>query len=133
MRIPEFSEPIRRLPDLTRARPTIVRERVRESQRLRKFLEDAGIKLSSVATNLTGVSGQAMLEALREKERGPKALVELAKRRLRNEIPELTEALQSLQRTPRLPGKDSSRRARPAHQGHRENYRADRGVRQAFF
>ena len=57
-------EPIRQLRDLTRTRTTIVRERAREIQRLEKLLEDAGIKLSSVATDITGVSGRAMLEAL---------------------------------------------------------------------
>ena len=55
--------PIRALRDLTRARTHITRERSREIQRLEKLLEDAGIKLSSVATDITGVSGRAMLEA----------------------------------------------------------------------
>lgn len=56
--------PIRALRDLTRARTVITRERTREVQRLEKLLEDAGIKLSSVASQITGVSGRAMLEAL---------------------------------------------------------------------
>src|SRR5271165_1378583 len=56
-------EPIRQLRDLTRTRSTLTRERTREIQRLEKLLEDAGIKLSSVASDLTGVSGRAMLEA----------------------------------------------------------------------
>ena len=56
-------------------------------------MEDAGIKLSSVATDLTGVSGRAMLEALVAGERDPAVLAELAKRRLRAKIPELTQAL----------------------------------------
>ena len=55
---------IRALRDLTRARTHITRERSREVLRLEKLLEDAGIKLSSVATDITGVSGRAMLEAL---------------------------------------------------------------------
>ncbi len=54
-------EPIRQLRDLTRARTAITRERSREVQRLEKLLEDAGIKLSSVASDITGVSGRAML------------------------------------------------------------------------
>lgn len=86
-------EPIRELRDLTRTRTTLVRERSREIQRLEKLLEDAGIKLSSVATDITGVSGRAMLEALIEGERDPAILAELAQRRLRSKIPELTEAL----------------------------------------
>jgi len=86
-------EPIRQLRDLTRTRTAIVRERAREFQRLEKLLEDAGIKLSSVASELTGVSSRAMLEALVEGERDPAVLADMAKRRLRSKIPELTEAL----------------------------------------
>ena len=54
--------PIRELRDLTRARTIITRERSREAQRLEKLLEDAGIKLSSVATDITGASSRRMLE-----------------------------------------------------------------------
>ncbi len=86
-------EPIRQLRDLTRARTTITRERAREIQRLEKLLEDAGIKLSSVASDISGVSGRAMLEALIAGERDPAVLADLAKRRLRSKIPELVEAL----------------------------------------
>ena len=86
-------EPIRQLRDLTRTRTSITRERGREIQRLEKLLEDAGIKLSSVASDITGVSGRAMLEALIEGRRDPAGLADLAKRRLRSKIPELTEAL----------------------------------------
>ena len=86
-------EPIRQLRDLTRTRTAITRERAREFQRLEKLLEDAGIKLSAVASDLTGVSSRAMLEALVEGERDPAVLAEFAKRRLRAKIPELTEAL----------------------------------------
>jgi transposase len=86
-------EPIRQLRDLARTRTTVVRERGREIQRLEKLLEDAGIKLSSVATDITGVSGRAMLEALVAGQRDPAELAELAKRRLRSKIPALTEAL----------------------------------------
>jgi len=60
---------------------------------LEKLLEDAGIKLSSVATDISGVSGRAMLAALVAGERDPGVLADLAKRRLRSKIPELTEAL----------------------------------------
>jgi transposase len=86
-------EPIRQLRDLTRTRTALTRERAREIQRLEKLLEDAGIKLSSVASEITGVSGRAMLEALVAGERDPEVLAELAKRRLRAKIPQLIEAL----------------------------------------
>jgi transposase len=86
-------EPIRQLRDLTRTRTSITRERSREIQRLEKLLEDAGIKLSSVASDLTGVSGRAMLEGLIAGQRDPGQLADLAKRRLRSKIPALTEAL----------------------------------------
>jgi len=63
---PSFVPPprVRRLRDLTRYRTNLVQERTRELQRLEKFLEDAGIKLTSVATQTLGVSGRAMIEAL---------------------------------------------------------------------
>ncbi len=86
-------EPIRQLRDLTRTRTAIVRERGREIQRLEKLLEDAGIKLSSVAADITGVSGRAMLEALAGGQHDPAALADLARRRLRSKIPQLSEAL----------------------------------------
>jgi hypothetical protein len=62
-------------------------------QRLDKLLEDAGIKLSSVACDITGVSGRAMLEALIAAERDPAVIAELAQRRMRSKIPALTQAL----------------------------------------
>ncbi len=86
-------EPIRQLRDLTRTRTAITRERSREVQRLEKLLEDAGIKLSSVATDIVGVSGRAMIGALIAGERDPGQLADLARRRLRVKIPQLTEAL----------------------------------------
>ena len=86
-------EPIRALRDLTRARTAITRERSRETQRLEKLLEDAGIKLSAVASDILGVSGRAMLEALVAGQRDPAVLADLAKRRLRAKIPALPEAL----------------------------------------
>ena len=85
--------PIRELRDLTRTRTVLTRERGREVQRLEKLLEDAGIKLSAVASDICGVSGRAMLEALIAGEDDPVVLADLAKRRLRSKIPELTEAM----------------------------------------
>jgi transposase len=87
-------EPVRLLRDLTRARSTAARDRARIVQRLEKFLESSGIKLSAVATDLTGVSARAMLEALVAGERDPVVLAGLAKRTLRNKIPALVDALQ---------------------------------------
>jgi transposase len=84
---------IRELRDLTRARTAMTRERGREIQRLDKLLEDAGIKLSSVASDITCVSGRLMRQALIDGEHDPAVLADLAKRRLRAKIPELTEAL----------------------------------------
>lgn len=86
-------EPIRQLRDLTRTRTAITRERGRETQRLEKLLEDAGIKLSAVASDILGVSGRLMLEALIVGGHDPAALADLAKRRMRSKIPDLTEAL----------------------------------------
>lgn len=86
-------EPIRELRDLTRARTAITRDRSREVQRMEKLLEDAGIKLSVVASNIMGVSGRAMLQSLIEGQHDPVVLADLAKRRLRSKTPELVEAL----------------------------------------
>ncbi len=71
-------EPIRMLRDLTRMRSAIVRERTREISRLEKALEDPGIKLSVVASDLTGVSANRMLKALVAGERDPEVLANLA-------------------------------------------------------
>jgi len=86
-------EPIRELRDLTRARAIATRDRTREIQRLEKFLEGSGIKLSSVVSDLTGVSSRAMLEALIKGERDPEVLASLAKGTLRSKIPALVDAL----------------------------------------
>jgi transposase len=84
---------IRRLRDLTRYRKTQANERTRVAQRVEKVLQDGGIKLSSVASNILGVSGRAMLDALAAGERDPQVLSELTRGRLRPKIAELTEAL----------------------------------------
>ena len=86
-------EPIRELRDLTRARAVATRDRAREIQRLEKFLEGSGIKLSSVVSDLTGVSSRSMLEALIRGERNPEVLAGLAKGTLKSKIPELIDAL----------------------------------------
>jgi transposase len=84
---------IRQLRDYTRLRVDLTGERSRHIQRLEKLLEDALIKLSSVATNMMGVSGRAMIEALIAGERDPRVLAELAKGRLRVKHAALVEAL----------------------------------------
>ncbi|UDM37044.1 IS110 family transposase (plasmid) [Mycobacterium ulcerans] len=86
-------EPIRQLRDLTRTRTAVTRERTREIQRLEKLLEDAGIKLSSVAADLNGKSSRAMLEALLAGETDTAVMADLAEKQLRRKIPQLTEAL----------------------------------------
>jgi transposase len=85
--------PIRELRNLTRYRKALIQERTRESQRLDKILQDAGVKLSSVASRTLGVSGKAMLEALVAGTRDPEILADLARGKLRAKIPQLRDAL----------------------------------------
>ena len=80
------------LRDLTRCHQAADRTHGRQ-QRVQKTLEDAGIKLDSVASDIFGVSGRQMLAALIAGERDPDTLAELAKGTLRNKIPQLREAL----------------------------------------
>jgi len=84
---------IRELRDLTRYRKRMIQAHTSETQRIHKTLEDAGIKLDSVASDVLGVSGRAMLHALVAGERDPGRLAELARGVLRKKIPELREAL----------------------------------------
>jgi transposase len=86
-------QPIRELRDLTRYRSTLVADATREKNRLEKELEDAGIKLSVVISDIFGVSGRSMLEALIAGERDPQRLADLARGRMRPKIPQLEEAL----------------------------------------
>src|SRR5438128_80705 len=84
----------RELRDLTRHRAQLVEEKTRTVNRLHKVLEDGNIKLASVATDILGVSGRAMLEALMEGQEDPVKLADLAQRQLRGKIPELEKALE---------------------------------------
>jgi transposase len=84
---------VRELRDLTRYRKRLIQNHTSEQQRIHKTLEDAGIKLGSVASDVLGVSGRAMLRALCDGERDPDVLAELAKGVLRKKIPELRQAL----------------------------------------
>jgi len=86
-------EPIRQLRDLTRYRSTLTVERTREAQRLEKELEDAGIKISAVASDILGVSGRAMLAALIAGEDDTQVMAEMARGRMRPKIPALVQAL----------------------------------------
>jgi transposase len=84
---------IRELRDLTRYRKRLIQASTAETQRIQKTLEDAGIKLGSVAAEVLGVSGRAMLAALVAGERDPEVLAQLAKGLLRKKLPELRQAL----------------------------------------
>ena len=84
---------IRELRDLTRYRKRLIQVHTAEVQRIQKTLEDAGIKLDSVAADVLGVSGRAMLAALIAGQRDPQVLAELARGRLRNKLPQLRQAL----------------------------------------
>jgi transposase len=87
-------QPGRDLRELTRYRTTLVRERAQEVQRLQKVLEGANLKLASVATDVLGTSGRALLEALLGGEQDPNALADLARGRLRAKLPQLRQALE---------------------------------------
>jgi transposase len=86
-------KPIRALRSLTRYRTTQIAERQREANRLHKTLEDTGIKLGCVASDILGASGRAMLQALCAGTTDPAALADLARGRLRAKLPALREAL----------------------------------------
>ena len=86
--------PQRELRDLVRYRKAKIQERGREVQRVEKTLQDAGIKLSSVASEVLGKSARLMLDALISGTNDPEILAELAKGTLRKKIPALREALQ---------------------------------------
>jgi transposase len=85
--------PIRELRELTRYRKSLVEARAREVSRVQKVLEGANIKLASVATDVLGKSGRAMLEALIAGEQDPAVLADLARGRMRSKRPELQRAL----------------------------------------
>jgi transposase len=89
--IPDVEQ--RELRDLTRYRTRLTAERAAAANRLEKTLEDANIKLTSVASDIQGVSARAMLEALIGGESDPEVMAELARGRLRAKLPQLEEAL----------------------------------------
>lgn len=85
---------IKAVRDITRYRKKLVGARTSELQRLGSVLQDAGIKLDSVASSIATVSGRAMIEALIDGERRPAVLADLALGRMRSKIPDLTLALE---------------------------------------
>jgi transposase len=85
---------IRDLRDLTRYRGQQVGDRAQEVNRLHKVLEDAGVKLSTVASDVLGISGRAMLSALVAGTTDPVVLADLARGRLRKKLPLLQRALE---------------------------------------
>ena len=87
------SRPERELRELTRYRTTLVRERASEVNRIQKVLEGANIKLASVASNVVGVSGRAMLSAMVAGVVDAEVMAEMARGKLRNKIGTLKEAL----------------------------------------
>lgn len=86
-------EPVRQLRDLTRTRTAFTQDRTRHKHRVEKLLEDAQIKLSTVLSDLFGVSGRAMLDALAAGQRNPRVLAELARGSLVTKREQLAEAL----------------------------------------
>lgn len=93
---PSFIPPrgIRELRDLTRRRKKLIGAGTSEKNRIQKVLEDANVKLGNVLSDLFGVSGQLMLEALLDGKAGPQEIAQMAKRRARKKIPELVAALE---------------------------------------
>lgn len=87
-------EPIQELRDLTRTRKQLVRERAQHVQRIQKVLEDANVKLSSVLSDILGLSGRAILEAIVEGMQDPQRLAAMAHPSVKASRAEITEALQ---------------------------------------
>jgi transposase len=86
-------KPVRQLRDLTRQRTQLTRQKVQVANRIQKTLEDANVKLASVASDVLGASGRDMLKAIIAGEDDPVVLADLARQRLREKIPQLREAL----------------------------------------
>jgi hypothetical protein len=84
---------IRELREVTRYRRQLTEERARETQRLQKVLEDANVKLSSVASEVLGVTGRMILDALCAGERDPDVLADMAQRKLRAKIGDLRQCV----------------------------------------
>lgn len=85
--------PLRELRDLTRQRAQLIQEKSRVANRIQKTLEDGNIKLASVASDVLGVSGRKMIQAIIDGKLGAEQMADLAVQKLRKKIPELREAL----------------------------------------
>lgn len=85
--------PMRNLRDMTRHRAQLTSEKTREVNRIHKILEDANIKLAVAASDIMGKSGRDMIQALIAGNEQPEQMAELARGRMKNNIPELREAL----------------------------------------
>jgi transposase len=126
-------KPIRRLRDLTRYRKALIEERSRAVNRLHKILEDAGVKLACVATDVMGVSGRAMMRALIDGQADPETLAELAKGKLRKKLPELRKALHPpLHRAPLVLARADARARRGTRGGYRGAVPTDRARDRPF-
>jgi transposase len=86
--------PVQEMRDLTRTRKQLVREVAQHVQRIQKTLEDANVKLDSVLSNIVGLSGRAILEAIVEGKKDPTELAALAHTRVKASPEQLREALQ---------------------------------------
>ena len=116
-------KPIRQLRDVTRYRRSLVREQTREKQRLEKTLEDAQIKLDSVISDLHGVSGRQMLQAMIDGQRNPKVLAELAHGHDAPQDPPVTGGVdRPLRRPPRLHLRHHAAPHRRPARGHRRSW-----------
>jgi transposase len=125
--------PQRELRDLTRHRTPWVEEKTRSSNRIEKGLEDANIKLGSVASEVMGVSSRAMIQALLEGEKDPAQIADLAGRSLRGKIPELAESAgRTPDRAPPLPAAAAVERTDPAGGANRGAGSQDRGADALF-
>ncbi len=126
-------EPIRRLRDLTRYRIDLVGERRRAKQRVEKLLEDAGIKLSVVASDIFGVSGRSMLDALVAGQRDPKTLAQLARRTAAGQDPGAGGGVhRALRAPPPVPPGPDARARRRDRCRHRRRGGEPRGADQPF-
>ena len=115
----------------TRYRRDLTADRTREKQRAEKLLESAAIKLSSVVTDLHGVTGRDIMDHLIAGERNPKVLAQLARARARRKISELEAALEGAEfftaRARRAARPDAGPH-RPAQRLHRRAHRRDRAA-----
>lgn len=89
--------PIRELRDLTRRRKRMLGNATAEKNRVQKVLEDANVKLGNVLSDVFGVSGQLMLDALLRGEAQPEEIAQFAKRRARQKIPDIIASLEGHQ------------------------------------